>query len=70
MVRIFRGFGFAVHSPRGSHIKLRRTRADGTTETLTIPAHREIKLGTLHEIFAQAARFIPEAELRPHLYTD
>jgi predicted RNA binding protein YcfA (HicA-like mRNA interferase family) len=70
LVRIFRGFEFVLHSQRGSHIKLRRTRADGTTETLTIPGHREIKLGTLHAIFAQAARFIPEADLRPHFYTD
>ena len=70
LVRIFRGFGFVVHSQRGTHIKLRRTRVDGTAETLTIPAHREIKLGTLHAIFAQAARYIPEADLRPHSYMD
>lgn len=70
LVRIFRGFGFAVHSQRGSHLKLRRTRADGTVETLTIPAHQAIKLGTLHEIVTQAARFIPEADLRPHFYTE
>jgi predicted RNA binding protein YcfA (HicA-like mRNA interferase family) len=70
LVRIFRGFGFVVHSQRGSHIKLRRTRADGTAEILIIPVHDEIKLGTLHAIFAQAVRFIPDAELRPYLYTD
>ena len=70
LVRIFRGFGFTVHSQRGSHVKLRRTGAEGTTETLSIPAHHEIKLGTLHEIFTQGLRFIPEADLRPHFYTD
>jgi predicted RNA binding protein YcfA (HicA-like mRNA interferase family) len=70
LVRIFRGFGFTVHSQRGSHIKLRRTRADGMAETLTIPAHHQIKLGTLHEILTQAARYIPTADLRPHFYTD
>ena len=70
LVRIFRGFGFTVHSQRGSHMKLRRTRADGSTETLTIPAYDEIKLGTLHEIFTRALRFIPEADLRPPFYTD
>jgi predicted RNA binding protein YcfA (HicA-like mRNA interferase family) len=43
----------------GSHITLRRTHADGTT--LTIPADQEIRLGTLHAIVAQAARFIPVA---------
>jgi predicted RNA binding protein YcfA (HicA-like mRNA interferase family) len=70
LVQIFRGFGFTVHSQRGSHIKLRRTVADGTIETLTIPAHRQVKLGTLREIFTQAVRFIPEVDLRPHFYTD
>jgi predicted RNA binding protein YcfA (HicA-like mRNA interferase family) len=70
LLRIFRGFGFTVHSQRGSHIKLRRTLADGAVQTLTIPAHPEIKLGTLREILAQASRFIPEADLRPHFYTD
>jgi predicted RNA binding protein YcfA (HicA-like mRNA interferase family) len=70
LLRIFRGFGFTVHSQRGSHIKLRRIRPDGTTETLTIPVHREIKLGTLQAIVTQAVRFIPEADLRPHFYTD
>jgi len=67
LVRILRGFGFTVHSQRGSHITLRRTRADGTAETLTIPAHQE--LDTRHEI-TQAARVIPEADLRPHFDTD
>ena len=70
LVQIFRGFGFAVHSQRGSHMKLRRTAADGAIQTLTIPAHREIKLGTLHEIFTQAVRFIRDADLRPYFYTD
>jgi len=70
LVRIFRGFGYVIHSQRGSHIKLRRTRADGTAETLIIPAHDEIKLGTLHAIVAQATRYIPEVDLPPHFYTD
>jgi hypothetical protein len=29
-----------------------------------------VKVGTLHAIFTQAVRFIPEAELRQHFYTD
>jgi predicted RNA binding protein YcfA (HicA-like mRNA interferase family) len=70
LLRIFRGFGFTIHSQRGSHIKLRRTHTDGTPQTLTIPAHSEIKLGTLREIYTQASRFIPDADLRPHFYTD
>jgi predicted RNA binding protein YcfA (HicA-like mRNA interferase family) len=69
LLRIFRGFGFTLHSERAAHIKLRRTHADGTTETLTI-LHLEVKLGTVREIFTQAARFLPEADLRPHFYTN
>jgi predicted RNA binding protein YcfA (HicA-like mRNA interferase family) len=70
LVQLFRRFGFVVHSQRGSHIKLRRTLPDGTTQTLTVPAHATVKLGTLHAIFTQAIQFIPEAELREHFYTD
>ena len=70
LVQIFRAFGFGAHTQRGSHLKLRRTLPDGTKQTLTVPAHETVKLGTLHAIFLQAARFIPEAELRRHFYAD
>jgi predicted RNA binding protein YcfA (HicA-like mRNA interferase family) len=70
LVRILREFGFTVHSQRGSHIKLRRLLPDSSNQTLTVPAQGAIKLGTLHAIFTQAARFIPERELRRHFYTD
>jgi predicted RNA binding protein YcfA (HicA-like mRNA interferase family) len=70
LVQILRGFEFAVHAQRGSHIKLRRMLPDGTSQSLTVPAHASVKLGTLHAIFAQAARFIPEPDLRHHFYTD
>jgi len=70
LVQIFLGFGFAVYSQRGSHIKLRRILPDGASQTLTVPAHEAVKLGTLHAIFMQATRFIPERELRRHFYTD
>ena len=68
--RSFRSFGFAVHSQRGSHIKMRRAGPEGATETLTIPAHHEVKIRTLHAIFLQALCFIPEGELGSHFYTD
>ena len=70
LVRIFRDFGFTILSQRGSHIKMRRVGPEGATETLTIPVHHEVKVGTLHAIFLQALRFIPEGDLRPHFYTD
>ena len=68
-VRILVGFGFRQHSQKGSHIKLRRTLASGITQTLTIVLHAEVDRGTLHAIYRQALRFISEAELRPHFYT-
>ncbi len=39
-------FGFAVHSQRGSHVKLRRVGAGGERQTLTVPRHRELDSGT------------------------
>ena len=59
-------FGFVRISQRGSHVKLKR----GAGETLTVPAHRELDRGTTAAIFRQAARYIADADLRPHFYTD
>jgi predicted RNA binding protein YcfA (HicA-like mRNA interferase family) len=70
LLRIFAGFGFRQHSQKGSHIKLRRTLESGITQTLTIVLHAEVDRGTLHAIYRQALRFIPETELREHFYTE
>jgi len=69
-LRIFDGFGFHQFSQRGSHIKLRRTSPSGVHQTLTIVHHAEVDRGTLHAIYRQAPRFIPESDLRSHFYTD
>jgi len=63
-------FGFDIHSQRGSHVKIRRVTAAGQRQTLTIVAHDEFDLGTLHAIFRQASKYIPTDELRPHFITD
>ncbi len=68
VLRVLGAFGFQVVATRGSHAKLRRMLPDGTREILTVPLHRVLAPGTLHAIFRQAARFIPERELRPHFY--
>jgi predicted RNA binding protein YcfA (HicA-like mRNA interferase family) len=67
VVAIFQGFGFVVASQRGSHVKLRRAGHQGI-QTLTVPAHSELDAGTLRAIIRQAARFIPEQDLRAHFY--
>jgi len=69
VIAILAQFGFAVHAQRGSHVKLRRVAPTGA-QTLTIPKHREIDIGTLRAIVRQTSRFIPEDQLRPHFYAD
>ena len=70
LLRIFAGFGFHPASQRGSHVKLRRILLGGTRQTLTIVLHDEVDKGTLRAIFRQALRYIDEAELRPHFYSE
>lgn len=69
VVRILAIFGFRVASQRGSHIKLRRVEA-GSSQTLTIPNHKELDRGTLGAIYRQATRYVSESELRPHFYVE
>ena len=70
VVRILSEFGFLTASQRGSHIKLRRILPDGSRQTLTIPNHRELDVGTLRAIYRQALRYIADEELRRHFYFD
>lgn len=70
LLRIFREFGFVVHSQVGSHVKLRRISPAGQKQTLTIPLHKELDPGTLRAILRQASQYIPEEELRPYFYSE
>jgi len=69
VLRALERFGFEVVATRGSHAKLRRVAEGGDRETLTVPLHKELDLGTIQAIYRQAVRFIPEAELRPWFYS-
>jgi len=62
-------FGFEVVATRGSDCKLRRTLPRGERQTVTIPLHASLAPGTLHAIYRQATRFIPEADLQSHFYS-
>jgi predicted RNA binding protein YcfA (HicA-like mRNA interferase family) len=66
VLRILASFGFERVSQRGSHVKVRRLLASGVRQALTVPLHSELDWGTLHTIFRQAARYIPETELYNH----
>ncbi len=69
LVAILDQFGFSIVAQRGSHAKLRRVLSDGTRQTLTVPIHGEIDVGTLGAIFRQASRYIPADQLRPQFYS-
>jgi predicted RNA binding protein YcfA (HicA-like mRNA interferase family) len=70
VVSILSGFGFTIHSQRGSHAKLRRVLSGGTIQTLTVPIHAELDTGTCRAILRQASKFVSEQDLRPHFYSD
>ena len=46
--------GFYVVSTKGSHVKLRGIRF-GKLQTVIIPQHKEVALGTMRSILKQAA---------------
>lgn len=68
VIKILVLFGFTVLVQRGSHVKLARETVGGR-QTLTIANHKQLDKGTLSAIYRQAGRYISEAELRPHFYT-
>ena len=70
ILRLLGRFGFEVVSMRGSHAKLVRIGPAGHKEILLVPVHRRLAVGTVHAIYRQASRFIPEEELRPGFFAD
>ena len=70
LLRILSRFGFRRVSQRGSHVKMRRVVPSGVRESLTVPLHGELERGTLHAIYRQTTRYVPESELQPYFYTD
>jgi predicted RNA binding protein YcfA (HicA-like mRNA interferase family) len=69
VVTILARFGFSIYSQKGSHAKLRRILETGEKQTLTIPIHEELDIGTLRAIVNQATRYISQELLRPHFYS-
>ena len=68
IIKIFGGFGFVINSQKGSHVKLKRI-INNYQQALTIPNYSELDKGTLKAIFNQAAKYIPENDLRKHFYS-
>lgn len=68
VVRILQSFHFEIQSQKGSHIKLARLTETGVKQTLVIPNHAEIDIGTLKAIYRQSLKYISENKLFPHFY--
>ena len=49
VIKILQQFSFEIYSQKGSHIKLRRITSTGK-ETLTVPNHGELDVGTCRAI--------------------
>ena len=53
MVKALRKFGYAQGEQTGSHIRM--TTQTGGEHHVTVPNHRPIKVGTLHDILKDVA---------------
>ena len=70
VIAILESFRFQVISQRGSHVKLRRIAPGGEKQTLTVPRHRQLDVGTIQAIVRQASRFVSPESLGNSFYTD
>jgi predicted RNA binding protein YcfA (HicA-like mRNA interferase family) len=52
--------GFIEVRRRGSHIVMQRISDDGSTTTVPVPDHKEVKKGTLRSIIRQSG--VPRSE--------
>ena len=61
LIKILKKLGFSKISQRGSHLKMRGI-IDGKLQTVIIPMHKEIAVGTLSSILRQAN--LPKQDLQ------
>ena len=69
LVRVLRRFGYEHTRQTGSHMRV-TSKFKGTEHHVTIPAHRQIKTGTLAEILGDVASYLglTREELTRHLF--
>ena len=67
VIKILEKLDFYFISQKGSHIKIRRI-VNGNKQNLFVPNHKEIKKGTLKQIYNQSLRYISEDKLKKHFY--
>lgn len=57
LVRSLRRFGYEITRQTGSHIRL-TSKLKGIEHHVTIPAHRQLRIGTLAEILSDVATYV------------
>ena len=57
LAQLLRRYGYEVSRQTGSHIRLTTT-MKGTEHHVTIPAHKELKLGTLGSILSEVGEYL------------
>ena len=57
LAKMLRRYGYALARQSGSHIQLKSNILE-RDHTVTIPAHKSIKLGTLNSILASVADYL------------
>ena len=70
LITLLGRLGFDIESRKGSHVKLRRITAAGQKQTLTIPMHEDLDVGTLQAISRQSSRYLTEAEIKAIFFSD
>jgi predicted RNA binding protein YcfA (HicA-like mRNA interferase family) len=57
LAKILRRYGYELVRQSGSHIQL-KSNILGTNHTVTVPAHKSLKLGTLNSILSRVAEYL------------
>ncbi len=57
LAKVLRRYGYVVVRQSGSHIQL-KSNTLGTDHTVTVPAHKSLKLGTLNSILSRVSEYL------------
>lgn len=57
LARLLRRYGYELSRQTGSHMRLKST-IMGTEHSITIPAHKQLRIGTLAEILSNIASYL------------
>ena len=69
VIKVFKSFGFEVQDQTGSHIKMSR-RTMLQKQILIVPNHKSLAKGTLHALYKQASKYVPQEQLHTFFYSE